>query len=105
MALYVNGSGQVVMAWNASGGATLSSSQAVSGSPGSPVWLQLARTGAITYTGSYSTTSAQGPWPAVDSVTVSSSAAASSHDVGLFAASGSAGAPALAGFTGLAVTG
>jgi alpha-galactosidase len=105
VALYVNGSGLVVIAWNASGGATVTSSQAASGSPGSPVWLQLARTGASTYTGAYSTTSAQGPWTAVGSVTVSSSAAASSQDVGLFAASGSAGAPALAGFAGFTVTG
>jgi alpha-galactosidase len=83
----------------------VTSSHAVAGSSGGPVWLQLARTGADSYTGAFSTASAQGPWTAVGSVTVDPSAAADAQDVGLFAASGSAGSPALAGFTGFTVTG
>jgi hypothetical protein len=105
VALYVNGSGQMVMAWNATDAATVTASQAVTVTPDAPVWLQLARTGTNTYSGSYSTSSAQGPWNTVASVTVAPSASANSQDVGLFAASASAGAPALASFSGFTVTG
>jgi Alpha galactosidase A/Alpha galactosidase C-terminal beta sandwich domain/NPCBM-associated, NEW3 domain of alpha-galactosidase len=103
VALYLNGSGQVVMSWAAAGGTTVDSSQIATGAPGTGTWLQLARTGANTYSGFYSTTSQNGPWTLVDSVTASG--AAQTQDVGLFADSGSAYAPVTAGFGGFTVTG
>lgn len=102
VALYLNGSGQVVMSWAAAGGSTVDTSHTAPGAPGTGTWLQLARTGVGSYNGYYSS-SPNGPWTLVDSVT--SANAAQTQDVGLFAASGSAYAPATAGFAGFTVTG
>jgi hypothetical protein len=102
VALYLNGSGQVVMSWAAAGGSTVDSSHTAPGTPGSGTWLQLARTGANNYSGYYSS-SPNGPWTLVDSVTTAG--AAQSEDVGLFADSGSAYAPSTAGFGGFTVSG
>jgi hypothetical protein len=101
--LYLNGNGQVVMSWASSGGTEVDSSNTAPGAPGAGVWLQLARTGTNTYTGSYSTTSASGPWTAVDSVTTQNAAA--TQDVGLFASSGAVAAPVTAAFSGFTITG
>jgi len=102
--LYVNGAGQVVMAWDASGGSTVDHSASAPGAPGAGVWLELQRTGTDTYTGAYAT-SAGGPWTVVKSVTIAASGAAASQDVGVFAASGAAGSPSEADFAGFAVSG
>ena len=101
--LYLNGSGQVVMSWAGSGGTAVDTSHTAAGIPGTGVWLQLARIGASTYTGSYSTTSATGPWTTMGSVTTQNGAA--TQDVGIFGASGAAGAPVTAAFSGFTVTG
>jgi hypothetical protein len=102
VALYLNGSGQVVMSWAAAGGSTVDTSHTAPGTPGTGTWLQLARTGVNSYSGYYSS-SPDGPWTLVDSVTTAG--AAQTQDVGLFAASASAYAPTTAGFAGFAVTG
>jgi len=101
--LYLNGSGQVVMSWAASGGTTVDTSHTATGTPGTGVWLQLVRTGTDTYNGYYSTNSATGPWTLVDSATTQGAAA--TQDVGLFASSGAADAPVTAAFSGFTVTG
>ena len=101
--LYLNGSGQVAMAWAASGGATVDTSHTATGTPGAGVWLELVRTGTNAYSGYYSTGSAAGPWTLVDSVTTQNAAAA--QDAGLFASSGAAGAAATAAFSGFTLTG
>lgn len=101
--LQVNGSGQVAMSWAASGGTTVDTSHTAAGTPGAGVWLELVRTGTNSYSGYYSTVSVAGPWTLVDSVSTQNAAAAG--DVGLFASSGTAYAPATASFTGFTVTG
>ena len=102
--LYLNGNGQVVMAWDAtSGGADVTASETAAGTPGSGIWLQLERTGSDTYTGAYAT-SDSGPWTTVGSIILPSANAAASQDVGIFASSGAAGSPSLADFNGFAVT-
>ena len=102
--LYLNGNGQVVMAWDAtSGGADVTTSEAAAGAPGTGVWLQLERTGSDTYTGAYAT-SDSGPWTTVDSISLPSANVAATQDVGIFASSDAAGSPSLADFNGFAVT-
>ncbi len=103
VALYLNGSGQVVMSWAASGGTAVDTTHTATGTPGTGVWLHLVRTGPNTYDGSYSTTSASGPWTLVASVTTANAAA--SQDAGLFANSGAGYAPSTAAFSGFTVTG
>ena len=65
--LYLNGSGKVVMAWDAAGGATVDHSSTASGTPGAGIWLQPVRTGTNAYTGEFAT-SASGPWTTVASI-------------------------------------
>lgn len=101
--LYLNGSGQVVMSWAASGGTAVDTAHTATGTPGAGVWLQLVRTGPDTYDGSYSTTSATGPWTLVGSASTAN--AATAQDAGLFASSGAAYTPSTAGFSGFTVTG
>lgn len=101
--LYLNGNGQVVMAWASTGGTVVDSSDTASGAPGAGVWLQLARTGTNLYTGSYSTTSASGPWTTVRSVTTQNATA--TQDIGLFVDSGAEAAPVTAAFSGFTITG
>jgi hypothetical protein len=87
VALFVNGSGSVVMSWNASGGRYVDSRFAVQNLiVHVPVTLRLVRSGS-TYTGYYSTN--QGvTWSLVDTVTVADAASAGNQDVGVFHASG-----------------
>jgi hypothetical protein len=100
---YLNGNGQVVMSWAASGGTVVDTSATAAGAPGTGVWLQLVRTGTDTYTGSYSTTSATGPWTLVASATTQN--AAGTQDAAIFSSSGAASAPVTAAFSGFTVTG
>ena len=100
--LYLNGSGKVVMAWDAAGGATVDHSSTASGTPGAGIWLQLVRTGTNAYTGEFAT-SASGPWTTVASI--ATSGAVGIQDVGIFATSGSAGSPTETDFKGFSVTG
>jgi alpha-galactosidase len=85
--LFVNGSGTIVMSWNASGGREVDSRFAV---PNlivhAPVALRLVRSGS-TYTGYYSTNRSV-VWTPVNTVTVAPAAAATQQDVGVFHASG-----------------
>jgi len=87
VALFINGSGSIVMSWNASGGRYVDSRFAVQNViVHVPVMLRLVRSGS-TYTGYYSTN--QGvTWLLVDTVTVASAASAGNQDVGVFHASG-----------------
>jgi len=101
--LYVNGAGKAVMAWASSGGSTVDTSKTSFGTPGTPVWLQLRRSGTNTYTGYYST-SPTGPWTQVDG-TATTSGAYATQDVGMFASSGAAGSPQPATFSSFTVTG
>jgi hypothetical protein len=101
--LYLNGSGQVVMAWAAAGETVVDTSQTAAGAPAAGVWLQLVRTGTNAYSGHYSTSSATGPWTLVASATTQNASA--TQDVGMFASSGSAGAPITASFSGFTITG
>jgi hypothetical protein len=87
VALFVNGSGSVVMSWNASGGRYVDSRFAVKNViVYVPVTLRLVRNGS-TYTGYYST-NLGATWSLVDTVTVASAASAGNQDVGVFHASG-----------------
>jgi hypothetical protein len=100
VALFINGSGSIVMSWNASGGRYVDSRFAV---PNVivyvPVVLRLVRSGS-TYTGYYSTN--QGvTWSLVDTVTVASGASAGNQDVGVFHASGLSTWTTTATFTSL----
>ncbi len=87
VALFINGSGSIVMSWNASGGRYVDSRFAI---PNLivyvPVTLRLVRSGS-TYTGYYSTNRGV-TWSLVDTVTVASTASAGNQDVGVFHASG-----------------
>jgi hypothetical protein len=87
VALFINGSGAIVMSWNASGGRDVDSRFNV---PNVivhvPVVLRLVRSGS-TYTGYYSTNHGA-TWSLVDTVTVASAASAGNQDVGVFHASG-----------------
>jgi hypothetical protein len=86
-ALFVSGSGTIVMSWNASGGQDVDSRFVL---PGVfvhvPVVLRLVRSGS-TYTGYYSADHGVTFLP-VDTVTVAGSASAGNQDVGVFHASG-----------------
>ena len=101
--LFVNGSGTVVMAWNASGGRAVDSRATV---PNvivrTPVSLRLVRSG-NTYTGYYSRT--QGlSWMPVGTVAVAPAASAGNQDVGVFHASGLPTWTTTATFAGLSIT-
>jgi alpha-galactosidase len=100
VALFLNGSGAIVMSWNATGGRDVDSRFNV---PNAivhvPVTLRLVRDGS-TYTGYYSTN--QGlTWLPVDTVAVASGASAGNQDVGVFHASGLSTWATTATFTGL----
>jgi alpha-galactosidase len=87
VALFINGSGSVVMSWNASGGRYVDSRFAVQNLiVHVPVTLRLVRSGS-TYTG-YFSTNVGVTWSLVDTVTVASAASAGNQDVGVFHASG-----------------
>ena len=87
VALYVNNFAEVVMAWNASGGADVDAHYAVpSVTVKFPVALRLVRRGS-TYTGYYSTDRGK-VWAPVDTVTVAKAASSGKQDVGVFHASG-----------------
>jgi alpha-galactosidase len=87
VALYVNNFAEVVMAWNASGGADVDQHYAVpSVTVKFPVALRLVRRGS-TYTGYYSTDRGK-VWAPVDTVTVAKAASSGKQDVGVFHASG-----------------
>ncbi|HJS93442.1 MAG TPA: hypothetical protein VJ741_04200 [Solirubrobacteraceae bacterium] len=87
VALFINGSGSIVMSWNASGGRYVDSRFAIQNLiVHVPVTLRLVRSGS-TYTGYYSTNRGI-TWSPVDSVTVASAASAGNQDVGVFHASG-----------------
>jgi hypothetical protein len=101
--LYLNGNGQVAMAWAAAGGIEVDTSQTAAGAPGTAVWLQLVRSGTNAYSGYYSTSSATGPWTLVASASTQNASA--TQDVGMFASSGSAQAPITASFGGFTITG
>ncbi len=85
--LFVNGSGAIVMSWNASGGSEVDSRFAL---PNlivhAPVSLRLVRSGS-TYSGYYATNGSL-VWTPVDTVTLAPAAAAAQQDVGVFHASG-----------------
>jgi hypothetical protein len=104
--LYLNGqTGAVVLAWNGTAGSSaVTSSVSSSTAPGAGTWLQLTRTGANTYTGSFAS-SPNGPWTTVGTATVTPAAAGAAQDAGMFAASGSAGLADEADFDGFGVTG
>jgi alpha-galactosidase len=97
--LYVTGSGQIGMAWNATGGTTVDTTSPTAGAPVAtlPVHLKLVRDGA-TYTGYYSTDGTT--WTQVGTATVAGAAAAATQDVALFHTAASASATE-ADFTGL----
>ena len=67
-----------------------------------PIQLRLVRNG-TSYTGYYSLDGTT--WTQVASATVAAGAAAPTQDVGLFHASGTAGVPTVAAFSGLSVSG
>jgi alpha-galactosidase len=87
VALFVGGSGTILMSWNASGGRDVDSRYEV---PNvfvhGPVTLRLVRNGS-TYAGYYSADGGA-TWALVDTVTVAANASAGNLDVGLFHASG-----------------
>jgi alpha-galactosidase len=87
VALFVNGSGAIVMSWNSSGGQDVDSRFVLPGvAVHMPVTLRLVRSGS-TYTGYYSTDGGVTFLP-VDTVTVAGTASAGNQDVGVFHASG-----------------
>jgi alpha-galactosidase len=96
--LYVTGSGQLGMAWNATGGATVDTTTPTAGAPTAtaPVHLRLVRDGS-TYTGYYSTDGTT--WTQVGTATVAAAAAGATQDAGLFHTAASASATE-AEFTG-----
>ena len=102
VALFVNGSGQIVLSWNATGGQDVDSRFVV---PGVivhvPVLLRLVR-GGSTYTGYYSTDLGVTFSP-VDTVTVAPAASAANQDVGVFHASGFNTWMTTATFAGLSI--
>jgi alpha-galactosidase len=102
VALFVSGSGTIVMSWNASGGQDVDSRFVL---PGVfvhvPVTLRLVRSGS-TYTGYYSTDRGVTFLP-VDTVTVAAAASAGNQDVGVFHASGLPTWTTTATFTNLQV--
>ena len=95
-ALYLNNAGKAVLAWDAGGGNNVTNSTTSSGTPAVGAWLQLTNPSPNTYVGAYSTTSANGPWTTVGTATTTG--ANSTQDVGLFAASGTAGSVTEADF-------
>ncbi|HET6865392.1 MAG TPA: hypothetical protein VFH80_05690 [Solirubrobacteraceae bacterium] len=102
VALFINGSGSIVMSWNASGGRYVDSRFGIQNViVHVPVVLRLVRSGS-TYTGYYSTN--QGvTWSLVDTVTVASAASAGNQDVGVFHASGLSTWTTTATFTDLSI--
>ena len=85
--LFINGSGTIVMSWNALGGRDVDSRYSVQNViVHVPVTLRLVRSGS-TYTGYYSTDLGV-TWSLVDTVTVASAACAGNLDAGVFHASG-----------------
>ena len=102
VALFINGSGSIVMSWNASGGRFVDSRFGLQNViVHVPVVLRLVRSGS-TYTGYYSTN--QGvTWSLVDTVTAASAASAGNQDVGVFHASGLSTWTTTATFTGLSI--
>jgi hypothetical protein len=102
VALFVSGSGAIVMSWNAAGGQDVDSRFVL---PGVfvhvPVTLRLVRSGS-TYTGYYSPDRGVTFLP-VDTVTVAGSASAGNQDVGVFHASGLPTWTTTATFTGLSI--
>jgi alpha-galactosidase len=87
VALFINGSGSIVMSWNASGGRYVDSRFAIQNLiVHVPVTLRLVRSGS-TYTGYYSNNRGI-TWSLVDTVTTASAASAGNQDVGVFHASG-----------------
>jgi hypothetical protein len=100
VALFINGSGNIVMSWNAQGGRYVDSRYSLqSVIVHVPVTLRLVRDGS-TYTGYYSTNLGL-TWSLVDTVTVASVASAGNQDVGVFHASGLSTWTTTATFTGL----
>ncbi len=103
VALFVSGSGAIVMSWNASGGQDVDSRFAVqSVIVHMPVTLRLVRSGS-TYTGYYSTNRGVTFSP-VNTVTVAGNASAGNQDVGVFHASGLPTWTTTATFTDLQVS-
>jgi hypothetical protein len=103
VALFVNGSGAIVMSWNASGGQDVDSRYGVpSLIVHVPVTLRLVRSGS-TYTGYYSTDRGVTFAP-VDTVTVAANASTGNQDVGVFHASGLTTWTTTATFTDLQVS-
>jgi alpha-galactosidase len=102
VALFINGSGNVVMSWNAQGGRDVDSRYSLQNVIlHVPVTLRLVRDGS-TYTGYYSTN--QGvTWSPVDTVTVASAASSGNQDVGVFHASGLSTWTTTATFTDLSI--
>ncbi|HEY2695178.1 MAG TPA: alpha-galactosidase [Pseudonocardiaceae bacterium] len=98
--LYVTGSGDVGMAWDATGGSTVDTASANSATQPYPVRLKLVRSG-TSYTGYYSTDGTT--WIPVAIAAVSPVAAAGNQDVALFHTAGAA-SPSTASFTGLTVS-
>ncbi len=102
VALFINGSGSIVMSWNATGGQFVDSRFNV---PNlilyTPVTLRLVRNGS-TYSGYYSTNLGV-TWSLVDTVTVASGASTGNQDVGVFHASGLSPWTTTATFTGLSI--
>ncbi len=87
VALFVNGSGTIVMSWNTQGGRYVDSRYSLQNViVHVPVTLRLVRDGS-TYTGYYSTDHGVTFSP-VDTVAVASAASAGNQDVGVFHASG-----------------
>ena len=85
--LFINGSGTIVMSWNALGGRDVDSRYSVQNViVHVPVALRLVRSGS-TYTGYYSTDLGV-TWSLVDTVTVASAASAGNLDAGVYHASG-----------------
>jgi alpha-N-acetylglucosaminidase len=100
VALFINGSGSIVMSWNASGGPDIDSRFGIQNViVHVPVTLRLVRDGS-TYTGYYST-NLGATWSLVDTVTVASGASAGNQDVGMFHASGLSTWTTTATFTNL----
>jgi alpha-galactosidase len=101
-ALFVSGSGAIVMSWNASGGQDVDSRFVLPGvSVHVPVTLRLVRSGS-TYAGYYSLDSGV-TFAAVDTVMVAGNASAGNQDVGVFHASGLTTWTTTATFAGLSV--
>jgi alpha-galactosidase len=100
VALFINGSGNIVMSWNAQGGRYVDSRYSVQNViVYVPVTLRLVRDGS-TYTGYYSTNHGA-TWLPVDTVTVASAASSGNQDVGVFHASGESTWTTTATFTDL----